>query len=117
MLMQAYLARDAMDLFNTDFVKDLPITDWLEVSSAPPVNRTLAPLRPYIKCCGLKEGANMIEFDKDCAWDNFLAPNYTSPFMPFYIANSSNHNASIFNATVALFTKGLRPSLRLMPNP
>ena len=32
----------------------------------------------------------MIEFDKDCAWDNFMTPNYTDPAMPFPLPPSDN---------------------------
>ena len=30
------------------------------------------------RCCGLPPGHDMIEFDKDCKWDNFMAPNFTA---------------------------------------
>ena len=61
---QAYLARDARDLYNDANVRDLPVTTWLDVAAGPPINRSLAPMRPYIRCCGLKEGADMIDFAK-----------------------------------------------------
>ena len=60
----------------------------------------------------------MIEFDKDCAWDNFATPNYTLPSMPFYIQNSSNLNSTLFNQTAALFARKRKPvSLRQQPVP
>ena len=45
--------------------------------ASPPIDWALAPLRPYYKCCGLPPGHDMIEFDKDCKWDNFMSPNFT----------------------------------------
>ncbi len=30
------------------------------------------------RCCGLPEGHDMIEFDKDCKWENFMSPNFTA---------------------------------------
>lgn len=30
------------------------------------------------RCCGLPPGHDMIEFDKDCKWDNFMTPNFTA---------------------------------------
>ena len=49
-----------------------------DVTASPPINWALAPLRPYYKCCGLPPGHDMIEFDKDCKWDNFMSPNFTA---------------------------------------
>ena len=46
MPVQAYLARDARDLYNTSLVRDLPVTNWQDIAMAPPINRTLAPMRP-----------------------------------------------------------------------
>lgn len=157
-LVQAYLARDARDLY-TDLVKELPVTDWQQVDSAPAIDRSLAPMRPYVKCCGLKEGRwaaamqvmrmgafvttactlthsipcshphlvchachicltcrrscltplmlhrNMIEFDKDCGWDNWRSPNYTSPLMPLYVASGGNQSASSDNSTDSPFRR------------
>ena len=76
-LLQAYKVSDARDLYDDTFVRDVPALDWAAVSQAPPIDRSLSPLRPYYWCCGLKPGHNMIDFDKDCAWDNFMTPNYT----------------------------------------
>lgn len=75
---QAYEVLDAIDLYNNKSVPDLPYISWAEVAGAPAVNWDLVPHRPYSKCCGLPEGHNMIEFDKDCFWDNFMQPNFTA---------------------------------------
>ena len=126
---QAYMARDARDLFNSSAARSLPITTWQEVAAAAPINRTLAPMRPYIKCCGLPEGHNMVEFDKDCVWDNFMTPNYTHPSMPFHIVGSSSssggggsgqNNASAFNnhtLPLSAVRQQPRASLRGRPIP
>ena len=75
---QAYDAVDAKDLYSNASVLDLPYTRWAEVEAAAAIDWNLVPHRPYTKCCGLPEGHNMIEFDKDCSWDNFMEPNYTA---------------------------------------
>lgn len=118
-LLQAYLARDARDLFNSSAVEALPVTTWHEVASALPIDRKLAPMRPYIQCCGLPEGHNMVEFNKDCAWDNFMAPNYTLPSMPFSLPDSPASNASTANDTLAEFQghQGRAAALRGRPIP
>lgn len=75
---QAYDALDAMDLYSNVSVKGLPFASWAIVKAAARINWGLVPHRPYVQCCGLPAGHNMIEFDKDCFWDNFMYPNYTA---------------------------------------
>lgn len=65
-------------LYDPNFVKGIPVTDWAEVAHSRPIDWSLAPLRPYYQCCGLKPGWDMVEWDKDCQWDNFMTPNYTA---------------------------------------
>jgi hypothetical protein len=74
----AYEQRDARDAHKPAFVKGIRPTDWADVTAAPPIDWSLTPLRPYYKCCGLPPGHDMIEFDKDCKWDNFMSPNFTA---------------------------------------
>ena len=38
----------------------------------------LEEMQAMCRCCGLPEGHDMIDFDKDCKWDNFMTPNFTS---------------------------------------
>lgn len=75
---QAYDAVDARDLYNNASVSGLPFATWGEVQAAKAIDWSLVPHRPFTQCCGLPEGHNMIEFDKDCFWDNFMYPNYTA---------------------------------------
>ena len=75
--------KDARDLYDDTMVRGVPVLDWAAVQQAPPIDRALSPMRPYFWCCGLKPGHNMIDFDKDCSWDNFAAPNFTDAAMPF----------------------------------
>ncbi|KAK9812593.1 hypothetical protein WJX72_000003 [[Myrmecia] bisecta] len=88
---QAYRHRDAVDLYDPAFVVGMKTTQWADVVRGAQIDWDLVPLRPYYKCCSLKPGANMIEFDKDCHWDNFLTPNYTA--MPA-LTSSSGHKSS-----------------------
>ena len=101
----AYTQRDAHDAHKPQFLKGIRATDWAgspaallcaaltrvckpcpdrtpttsaDVMASPPIDWALAPLRPYYKCCGLPPGHDMIEFDKDCKWDNFMSPNFTA---------------------------------------
>jgi len=75
---QAYDAVDAKDLYSNVSVSGLPFAIWGEVQAAKAIDWSLVPHRPFTQCCGLPEGHNMIEFDKDCFWDNFMYPNYTA---------------------------------------
>ncbi len=75
---QAYDAVDAKDLYNNVSVSGLHFATWGEVQAAKAIDWSLVPHRPFTQCCGLPEGHNMIEFDKDCFWDNFMYPNYTA---------------------------------------
>lgn len=101
--MQAYNVRDARDLYDSNTVQGLPVLDWGTLAKAPPIDRTLSPLRPYYQCCGLKPGHNMIDFAEDCGWDNFMAPNYTDPAMPFAAPVADNATQlRIQNTTEAL---------------
>ena len=75
---QAYEAIDAMDLYNNASVKGLPFASWASVQASPKIDWRLVPLRPFVQCCGLPVGHDMIEFDKDCFWDNFMSPNFTA---------------------------------------
>lgn len=59
-------------------VRGIKPTLWSEVTQAAPVDWKLVPFRPFSQCCGLKPGNNMIEFDKDCAWEDVMYPNYTA---------------------------------------
>ncbi|BDA43762.1 Alpha-1,3-mannosyltransferase CMT1 [Coccomyxa sp. Obi] len=74
----AYTHRDANDVHKKEFVQGIRSTDWADVQSSAPIDWSLTPHRPYYKCCGLPPGHDMIEFDKDCKWDNFMSPNFTS---------------------------------------
>lgn len=75
---QAYNVPDAQLLYSKTSVLQLPLRRWSFVQNAPAIDWSLAPHRPYVKCCGLPEGHNMIEFDKDCSWENFMTPNFTA---------------------------------------
>eukprot|EP00884_Botryococcus_braunii_P015546 jgi/Botrbrau1/2675/Bobra.0203s0021.2 len=75
---QAYRPRDVKVLYDSDFVQGVPVTDWADILHSRPVNWRMTGLRPYYQCCGLKPGWDMVEWDKDCQWDNFLTPNYTA---------------------------------------
>ena len=68
------------------------MTSWADVVQAPPIDMSRVPFRPYYQCCGLKPGNNMIEFDKDCGWDDFLTPNFTA--MPALPANVTGRPAN-----------------------
>ena len=54
MLVQAYKVKDARDLYDDTMIKGVPALDWAAVQSAPPIDRSLSPLRPYYWCCGLR---------------------------------------------------------------
>ena len=100
---QAYNARDARDLYDSNMVQGLPVLDWASLAKAPAIDRTLSPLRPYYQCCGLKPGHNMIDFAEDCGWDNFMAPNYTDPALPFAAPVADNATQlRVQNTTEAL---------------
>lgn len=75
---QAYNVPDAELLYTNTSVRNLPLRRWSYVQNAAPIDWNLVPHRPYAKCCGLPEGHNMIEFDKDCHWENFMTPNFTA---------------------------------------
>lgn len=63
-------------------VKGIKPSLWAEVTQAPPVDWKLVPFRPFSQCCGLKPGNNMVEFEKDCDWENVMYPNYTAMPQP-----------------------------------
>ena len=106
---QAYKVSDARDLYDDTLVKDVPALDWAAVSRAPQIDRTLSPLRPYYWCCGLKPGHNMIDFDKDCAWDNFMTPNYTVQPLVLGVRLPALHASLGMHSLRALHWSGPRP--------
>lgn len=69
-------------LYDPKFVQGVPLTDWADIAHSRPIDWRMAPFRPYYQCCGLKPGWDMVEWDKDCQWDNFLTPNYTAMRAP-----------------------------------
>ena len=73
-------------------VKGINVTSWADVTSAPPIDTSLTPFRPFSQCCGLRPGNNMIEFDKDCGWENFVTPNFTA--MPDIPRNGSRNQSA-----------------------
>ena len=45
----AYNHKDALDVRKERFVKGIRLTDWADVQSAPAINWSLTPHRPYSK--------------------------------------------------------------------
>ena len=45
----AYNHRDALDVRKEQFVRGIRLTDWADVQSAPPIDWSLTPRRPYSK--------------------------------------------------------------------
>ncbi|GMH32524.1 hypothetical protein BSKO_00358 [Bryopsis sp. KO-2023] len=73
----AYTFEDAMDLYSTRMVEQIPVTSWGDVLASEKLELVEVPENTKnFQCCPLREGMELVDW-KDCFWYDIGATNYT----------------------------------------